>query len=161
MVDPTLPTDRSADSVCPWCSAAVTPDTATCPSCAAILISDDEHDLPGITAVDPALVRHEKKAPGRSRLLSWISGGYPDDVGPEIRADAQAFAPPDPTVQHEILRLQLEAELTNLKAKADAIRSEAAFKGRSRPDESGIAAATGDAPATADQTDDTEATPPA
>jgi hypothetical protein len=165
MVDSTVPMDRNADSVCPWCSAAVTPETAICPSCAAILISDEEHELPGITAVDPAVVRGEKKAPGRSRLLSWISGEYTEDA-PEVGADAQALAPPDPAVQREILRLQLEAELTNLQAEADAIRSEAAFEGRDLPAELAPAEAAAHAaepavtPTPTAEGEGTEATPP-
>jgi hypothetical protein len=133
MVDPTLPTDRSADSVCPWCSTSVTPETATCPSCGAILISDEEPDLPGVTAVDLAVLRGEKKPPGRSRLLSWISGEYPDDEAPATVSDSEALAPPDPAVQREILRLEIQAELANLQAEADALRSEAAAEGRELP----------------------------
>ena len=132
MVDQTLPTDRPADSVCPWCSAAVTPETATCPSCGAILISDEEPELPGVTEVDQAIVRGEKKPAGRSRLLSWISGEYPEDAS--VVADAQALAPPDPDVQREILRLELEAEVANLQAESDSLRSEAAAEGRDLPD---------------------------
>jgi hypothetical protein len=133
MVDPTLPTDRSADSVCPWCSTSVTPETAICPSCGAILIAEEERDLPGVTAVDLAVLRGEKKPPGRSRLLSWISGEYPDEDAPATVTDSQALAPPDPAVQREILRLEIEAELANLQAEADALRSEAAAEGRELP----------------------------
>jgi hypothetical protein len=132
MDDQTLPTDRPADSVCRWCSAAVTPETATCPSCGAILISDEEPELPGVTEVDQAIVRGEKKPAGRSRLLSWISGEYPEDTS--AVADAQALAPPDAEVQREILRLELEAEVANLQAESDALRSEAAAEGRELPD---------------------------
>ena len=46
MVDSTHLPDSPTDIACPWCSAAVTAETATCPSCNAILISDEEHDLP-------------------------------------------------------------------------------------------------------------------
>ena len=46
------------------------------------------------------------------------------------RADAQALAPPDPEVQREILRLELEAEVANLQAEADALLSEAVVEGR-------------------------------
>jgi hypothetical protein len=135
MADPTLPTDRSADSVCPWCSASITPETATCPSCGAILIAEEERELPGVTAVDLAVLRGERKPPNRSRLLSWISGEYPDDDAPATATDAQALAPPDPAVQREILRLEIEAELANLQAEADALRSEAAAEGRLLPEE--------------------------
>jgi hypothetical protein len=132
MVDSTLPADRSIDPVCPWCSTVVTPETAVCPSCAAILISDEERDLPGVTAVDPEVLRGEKKAPGRSRLLSWISGEYPDVEKPSDATSA-ALAPPEPEVQREILRLELEAEVANLQAEADALRSEARAEGRDFP----------------------------
>jgi hypothetical protein len=132
MVDSTLPADRSIDPVCPWCSTVVTAETALCPSCAAILISDEERELPGVTAVDLAVLRGEKKAPGRSRLLSWISGEYPDDAKLSDATSA-ALAPPDPAVQREILRLELEAEVANLQAEADALRSEALAEGRDLP----------------------------
>jgi len=127
MVDPALPTDRPDGSVCPWCSATVTPETVTCPSCGAILVSDEEPDLPGVTAVDAKVMRGEKP-PQRSRLLSWISGEYTDE-GPAT-ADTQAIAPPDPAVQREIRRLELEAEVASLQAEANAILSEAVVEGR-------------------------------
>src|SRR3954469_6346775 len=77
MADPRTDTDHPAALVCPWCSAAVTPETAVCPSCNAILISDEEHDLPGVTSVDEAAVRAERLAPQRSRFLSWLAGETP------------------------------------------------------------------------------------
>jgi hypothetical protein len=167
MVDPTLPTDRSADTVCPWCSASVTPETAICPSCAAILISDEERELPGVTAVDLAVLRG-KKTPARSRLLSWISGEYPDEGAP-VAADSQALAPPDPAVQREILRLEHEAKVANLQAEVASIQSEAvvdrelAGESSASPatvptDEPADAAAAADA---AEAPDETEAAPPA
>jgi hypothetical protein len=128
MVESSFPADRPADLVCPWCSAPVTPETTVCSSCRAILISGEERDLPGVTAVDQAIVRGEKKAVSRSRLLSWISGEYVDDT-PTV-SDSQALAPPDPDVQREILRLELEAEVANLQAEADAMYSEAVAEGR-------------------------------
>lgn len=128
MADEMLPTDRPTGSVCPWCSASLTPDAEVCPSCGAILTSDHEHELPGVTAVDPAAVRSVKKPRSRSRLFSWISGEYPDDT--PSSADAAALALPDPDVQREIRRLALEAEVANLQAEADAIFSEAVAEGR-------------------------------
>jgi hypothetical protein len=128
MDDPTFPTDRAPDAVCPWCSAALTADPAICPSCGAILTSDDEPDLPGVTAVDDKVARGLKRPGSRSRLLSWISGDYPDDL--PSQADAQALAPPDPDVQHEILRLELEAHVAKLQAEADSNLSDAMLEGR-------------------------------
>jgi hypothetical protein len=127
MADPT-PTTPSTGTVCPWCSAAVTPETVICPSCAAVLISDVEPDLPGVTEVDAKILRGEKPPPPRNRLLSWISGDYPDQASSP--ADAQAVAPPDPEVQREIRRLEYEAEVATLQAEADALLSEAVIEGR-------------------------------
>ncbi len=127
MADPTS-TTPSTGTVCPWCSAAVTPQTVTCPSCAAVLISDEEPDVPGVTEVDAKILRGEKPPPPRNRLLSWISGDYPDQASSP--ADAQAVAPPDPQVQREIRRLEYEAEVANLQAEADALLSEAVVEGR-------------------------------
>jgi len=127
MADPT-PTTTSTGTICPWCSAAVTPETVICPSCAAVLISDEEQDLPGVTAVDAKILRGEKPPPPRNRLLSWISGEYPDQV--TSPTDAQAVALPDAEVQREIRRLEYEAEVASLQAEADALLSEAVIEGR-------------------------------
>jgi hypothetical protein len=128
MADATYPTDRPVGAVCPWCSAALTPDATVCPSCGANLTTDGDPEVPGLTAVDQAVVRGEKKPAGRNRLLSWISGEYPEDE--PLVSDAQALAPPDADVQREITRLALEAEVANLQAEADAMMSEAAIEGR-------------------------------
>lgn len=116
-------------AVCPWCSAALTPDATVCPSCVANLVSEGEPNVPGVTAIDAASIVRSKAAPKpRSRLLSWISGEYPSDV--PSKAEAQAIAPPDLDVRREILRLELEAEVANLQAEVDAIRAEAAAEGQ-------------------------------
>jgi len=128
MADQTLPTDTPSESICPWCSAAVVPGSPTCASCGAILETDEDRDVPGLTAVDPAALRPESKPASRNRLLSWISGEYPDDA--TSPSDAQALAPPDAEVQREILRLELEAEVANLEAERDSLLSEAVVEGR-------------------------------
>jgi hypothetical protein len=117
--------------VCPWCSAAITSETAVCPSCGAILNADEPVEVPGVTAVDASATRGpatKPAPPARSRIMSWISGDYPDDGS--LAADSQALAPPDPEVQREMLRLELEAEVANLQAENDALLSEAAMEGR-------------------------------
>ncbi len=128
MADQTLSADHPSESVCPWCSAALVPDRPTCASCGAILESDDEREVPGLTAVDHTALRTENKPAGRNRLLSWISGEYPDEA--PSASEAQALAPPDPDVQREITRLALEAEVANLQAEADSLLSEAVVEGR-------------------------------
>jgi hypothetical protein len=132
MVDETLSGGGSAASICPWCSASYTGDREICPSCGAALAADPAADpsLPGLTAIDPAAIVRAKTpvVRPRNRLLSWISGEYPDDGG--VVAEAGALAPPDLAVRREILRLELEAEVANLQAEADSLMSEATVDGR-------------------------------
>jgi hypothetical protein len=132
MVDETVNGGESADSVCPWCSATYAGDPDTCPSCGAALAVDPTTDpaLPGLTAIDTAAIVRAKApvARPRNRLLSWISGDYPDETA--TVAEAGALAPPDQEVRREMLRLELEAEVANLQAEADALRAEATVEGR-------------------------------
>ena len=131
MVDDTRATE-TAGSICPWCSATYTGEPETCPSCGAALAVDPTTDaaLPGLTAIDAAAIVRAKTpvARPRSRLLSWISGEYPDEA--PAAADAGALAPPDAEVRREMLRLALEAEVANLQAEADALIAEATLEGR-------------------------------
>ena len=123
MVDETQSSGGSAASVCPWCSATYEGNPDDCPSCGATLTGDSATDaaLPGLTAVDAAaIVRAKTDVPrSRSRLLSWISGDYPDEAASP--AEAGALAPPDVEVRREILRLELEAEVAN-SGKATLVR---------------------------------------
>jgi len=133
MVDETQSSGGSAASVCPWCSATYEGNPDDCPSCGATLTGDSATDaaLPGLTAVDAAaIVRAKTDVPrSRSRLLSWISGDYPDEAASP--AEAGALAPPDVEVRREILRLELEAEVANLQAEAEALKADAVVDGRS------------------------------
>jgi hypothetical protein len=120
-------------SICPWCSAELTPNATVCPSCHANLVADGEPNVPGVTAIDAeSLIRSKSAPPQRSRLLSWLSGEYASDT--PSQAEAQAVAPPDIDVRREILRLELEAQVANLQAEQDSIRAEAAAEGRTIPD---------------------------
>jgi len=115
-------------AICSWCSAEITEGAIECPSCGANLVPDGDPNVPGVTAVDAAsIIRSKSGTQPRSRLLSWISGEYETDV--PSKAEQQAIAPPDVEVRREILRLELEAEVANLQAEADALRSEAAAEG--------------------------------
>ena len=118
-------------SICTWCSATYTGEPETCPSCGAVLAADPTADpsLPGLTAIDTAAIVRAKTPTTRprNRILSWISGEYPEETGGP--ADAAALAPPDVAVRREILRLELEAEVANLQAEADALIAEATVEG--------------------------------
>ncbi len=132
MVDQTPPAGEPTASICPWCSATYDGAPENCPSCGATLTGDAATDpsLPGLTAIDAAAIVRAKEPVKRqrSRLLSWISGDYPDEA--PTTGDAGALAPPDIDVRREILRLELEAEVANLQAEADAMRAEATVEGR-------------------------------
>ena len=131
MADETLSGGESTASICPWCSALYTGDPEDCPSCGATLAADPAIDpsLPGLTSIDAAaIVRATQQVPkSRNRLLSWISGEYPEEGA--SATETAALAPPDLEVRREILRLELEAEVADLQAEADALRSEAALDG--------------------------------
>lgn len=144
MAEETLPGGAVSPSICPWCSATYTGTPANCPSCEATLTSDGPVDaaLPGLTAIDPtAIVRGKEPASRpRNRILSWISGEYPEDTGKP--GESGALAPPDAEVKREILRLELEAEVAALQAEADALMAEAAAEGRvpnARPEDAAAA----------------------
>jgi hypothetical protein len=129
MADASSTGERPVSGVCPWCSGALTPDATVCPSCGANLVAEGDPNVPGVTAIDAASLVRSKAAPQpRNRLLSWISGEYQPDL--PSKAEAQAIAPPDDEVRREILRLELEAQVANLQAEADAIRAEAVAEGR-------------------------------
>ena len=84
--------------------------------------------LPGLTAIDAqAIIRSKNPPKPRSRLLSWLSGESDEIYRP---GDSKAVAFPDLDVRREMLKLEIEADLANLQAEADAILSEAAAEGR-------------------------------
>lgn len=131
MVDDARSGGDPAPTICSWCSATYAGDPERCPSCGATLTGDAATDrsLPGLTAIDAAAIvrsRDPVKRP-RNKLLSWISGEYPDQA--PSASEAGALAPPDLAVRREILRLELEAEVANLQAEADAIRAEVIAEG--------------------------------
>lgn len=132
MVDEMNSAAEPAGPVCPWCSAGYTGEPETCPSCGAALTVDPTTDtaLPGLTAIDAAaIVRAKAPVPKpRSRLLSWISGEYPDDAPTPV--ETGALRPPDADVRREMLRLELEAEVADLQAEVDAMAAEAAAEER-------------------------------
>lgn len=124
MTDASTPVPR-----CMWCSAALPSDSeTTCPSCGATLVGEGDNNVPGVTAIDAAaIVRagREVKPRSRNRIISWISGDYPEE---EEHAPEGSLTPPPPEVQREMLRLELEAQVANLQAEASALAAEQAVE---------------------------------
>ena len=114
---------------CMWCSAELpSASEATCPSCGATLIGEDDEPVPGVTAIDAeAIVRgaREARTKPRSRLMSWISGEYEEGEDP---APPGSLSPPPPEVRREMLRLELEAQVANLQAEATSMAAEQAVE---------------------------------
>jgi hypothetical protein len=96
---------------CSWCSASlVDPAAATCPSCGAQLAAPEPVDVPGLTAVDPALLAlANRPKPERRSLASWLGGEAVDEYPLPSEAELAALAPPDPAVRREMRRLELAA----------------------------------------------------
>ncbi|MFP5342036.1 MAG: hypothetical protein ACLGIJ_03785 [Candidatus Limnocylindria bacterium] len=136
MVDESVTGGGASASICPWCSASYTGEPERCPSCGATLVGDPSLDpaLPGLTALDPASILRAKSAEkrSRSRLLSWISGEYPEEASAPA-SEPGALAPPDPAVRREILRLEIEAEFASLQAEAEAIKADWMIEGIEPP----------------------------
>jgi hypothetical protein len=115
---------------CPWCSAEITPGAQMCARCGAALVEPDAA-VPGVTAIDTQAISRTTRAVTtvrRSRLLSWISGDFPEDD--ETPARPGTLGPPPPDVRREMLRLEIEAEYANLKAEAESLNSEAELEAR-------------------------------
>jgi hypothetical protein len=96
--------------------------------------------VPGVTAIDPVAVLEGSKEPRRprNRLLAWLSGETEEPVDAGNR---DALAPPEPAVRREMLRLQMEAELTSLSAEAEAMASDAAVEAADAGDQAAAQAA--------------------
>lgn len=111
---------------CQWCSAPLpAADLPTCPSCGAALTSTTGgEEIKGVTTLDPEAIlraRSEVARP-RSRLLSFITGEQPVEVGGP--GEAESLAPPDDAVRLEMRRLEIEAERADLEAEAVAMKTD-------------------------------------
>lgn len=109
-------------TTCPWCSATVPVEAATCPSCGAQLRESAEGDVVGVTQIDPSVVTRRKGAKPRGRLTSWLTGDTPTaaETGGKIEAPSEA-------VRREMLRLELAAIDAELEAKATAAAANSAL----------------------------------
>ena len=110
-----------AERPCPWCSGTLPEGADRCPICGAALVPDagEEPDVPGLTKVDPLIVR---RAPARevsggvaSGIMAWVSGEPPDM--PLLSSSTEpAIEPPSDEVRLEMLRLELEARQRELES---------------------------------------------
>jgi hypothetical protein len=123
MTDDTRVTSRTPDGLCPWCSTGVSGDPERCPACGASLreqaeaIRAVEPLIPGLTEVDPALVRKVAPPAQKSRgFMAWLTGDTVADSDAVV--DPASLAPPADAVRLEMLRLKVEAVRTNLEAEA-------------------------------------------
>lgn len=100
-------------TTCPWCSATVPVEAATCPSCGAKLRDAAEGDVLGVTQIDPSAVSRARRVKPR-RLTSWLTG----DAGAEDEESGGKIEPVSADVKREMLKLELAAIDAELEAKA-------------------------------------------
>lgn len=96
---------------CGWCSAVLEdPAAPTCSACGAQLVTPEPVDVPGLTAVDPALLAlANRPKPEKRSLASWLAGDTIDEYPLPTESELAALAPPDAAVRREMRRLELAA----------------------------------------------------
>lgn len=118
---------RDPVPMCPWCSATLpAADAAVCPSCNAHLVDASDDEIPGLTAVNPALLAAAAAPRKIKRTFGSLLVGNDDEIPPPSEAEMPALARPDADVLREIIRLEMEARLASLKAEVAARDAEAA-----------------------------------
>jgi hypothetical protein len=116
--------------ICPWCSAALPAADATdCPSCQARLIEPLDVVIPGVTAVDPALLAAAAAPRKVKRSFGSLLVGDDNEIPPPSEAEMPALARPDADVRREILRLEMDAKLIALRAEAASRNADGAVAG--------------------------------
>ena len=106
-------------TACPWCSATVTGNPVSCPSCGASLREATDADILGVTQIDPAAVsRASRVKPGR--LATWLGADSTDD-GAVIGGNVE---PPSKEVREEMLRMELAAIDAEIEAKKNAAEAQ-------------------------------------
>jgi hypothetical protein len=122
-----LADERSLSPVCPWCSAPLpAAEVAVCPSCEARLVGAADIEIPGVTAVDPALLAVAAAPRKVKRTFGSLLVGNDDEIPPPSEAEMPALARPDADVRREILRLEMEARLLSLRAEVASRSAEGA-----------------------------------
>jgi len=116
--------------ICPWCSADLPAADATdCPSCQARLIEPLDVMIPGVTAVDPALLAAAAAPRKVKRSFGSLLVGDDNEIPPPSEAEMPALARPDADVRREILRLEMEAKLIALRAEVASRNADGAVAG--------------------------------
>ncbi len=119
------PGSAGAAAACPWCSSAIPADAERCPSCGATVRVAEEPELPGVTAVDPRAIvwgARSSERGRRSKLLAWLTGETGSEAPTPVAPGA--LDPPPPDVRREMLRLAMEAELSDLSAEVGAMQAD-------------------------------------
>lgn len=117
--------DAVVTSSCPWCSSPISPpDLLDCPACGAHLVEDPSAEVPGVTAVDPDVLRAASAPRKVKRTFGALLVRDGDDIPPPSEAEMPALARPDVEVRREMLRLELDARLTALQAEARMLEME-------------------------------------
>jgi hypothetical protein len=120
-----LPPPAAPGLRCPWCSTPVESlEDATCVACGAALHGDSTVEIPGVTAIDSAHASRATAPRKPRRTFGSLFVGGDDGIPPPSQAELPALAMPDPEVRREMLRLQLDAELADLTARAAALAAE-------------------------------------
>ena len=131
----------------------------TCGACGATLQGDPAVEIPGLTAID---AQHASRAAAPRKVRRTFGAlfvGGEEKILPPSAAEQPALAMPDAEVRREMLRLQLDAELADLTARAAAMASERGILVPASPDAppEGDAGATPEEDAGADAPRDTGA----
>jgi hypothetical protein len=120
-----LPPSAAPGVHCPWCSAPIaSPEDVTCGACGATLQGDAAIEIPGVTAIDGQHASRAATPRKVRRTFGALFVGGDDEIPPPSEAELPALAMPDAEVRREMLRLQLDAELADLTARAAALAAE-------------------------------------
>jgi hypothetical protein len=120
-----LPPSAAPGVHCPWCSAPIaSPEDVTCCACGATLQGDAAIEIPGVTAIDGQHASRAATPRKVRRTFGALFVGGDDEIPPPSQAELPALAMPDAEVRREMLRLQLDAELADLTARAAALAAE-------------------------------------
>jgi hypothetical protein len=111
-VSPARRKSSGETTTCPWCSATVPVEAATCPSCGAQLRDAADGDVLGVTQIDPSAVSRIGRVKPR-RLTGWLTG----DSSAEAEVGGKV-EPPSEAVKREMLKIELAAIDAELEAKA-------------------------------------------